>query len=76
MWKATLTLAAVQFLLALACVGADAWRIFTSDFALLGWTLLALLTAEFISRIVANTSLPEVLQRRSFVSQVERAPQR
>jgi hypothetical protein len=75
-WKATLTLAAVQLLLALACVGADAWRILTSDFAFLGWTLLGLLTAEFISRIVANTSLPEVLQRRSFASQVERAPQR
>jgi hypothetical protein len=75
-WKSLLTLAAVQLLLALACVGADAWRIFSSDFIFVGWTLLGLLTAEFLCRIVANASLPEVLQRRSFVLQVERTAQR
>jgi hypothetical protein len=71
-WNAMLSLAAIQLLLALACVGNDAWRIFTGDFVMIGWVLVALLTIEFVTRISTRASFPEVLQRLSFAAVTER----
>lgn len=66
-WRAMLTLAGVQLLLALACVGLDAWRIFTPDFVFIGWFLAAVVLAELFSRFAAGVSFPEALQRMNLV---------
>jgi hypothetical protein len=66
-WRAMLTLAVAQLLLSLACVGLDAWRIFTFDFLFVGWILVGLIVAEVLTRFAAGMSFPEALQRFNFV---------
>ncbi len=66
-WRAMLALAGLQLLLSLACVGFDAWRIFTSDFVFIGWILVGVILAELLARFAAGVSFPEALQRVNLV---------